>query len=222
LTGKVSRRSAKSGSSDKHRNGEVYNPDGIELVYVAGADKGIIATPSFYIGKYEITQTQWKAIMGNNPSHFKGGNLPVETVSWNDVQKFLTRLNAKTGRNYRLPTEAEWEFAAGGGTVAGFCKGGCVYSGSDKIDRVAWYKKNSKNRTHPVGTKAPNELGIYDMTGNVWEWCEDLCGDSQQHRNVRGGSWYRNAENCHIHFRAHDAPDVRSYNIGFRVVLPVK
>ena len=214
VTGKVTLR---RNASDKHRNGELYNPDGIELVYVSGAG----AIKSFYIGKYEITQTQWKVIMGNNPSSFKGNNLPVENVSWNDIQRFLAKLNAVTKKSYRLPTETEWEFAARGGTAISFCDGRCIYSGGNKIDRVAWYKKNSKNHTHAVGSKAPNELGIYDMTGNVWEWCEDFY-DKTSHRNVRGGSWFREAKNCRTDLRGHESPEVRSYNIGFRVILPVK
>jgi len=206
---------------DKRRNGELYNPDGIELVFVAASRTSLLINNSFYIGKYEVTQEQWKSIMGNNPSHFKGDNLPVEMVSWLDVQEFLRRLNEKTGMNYRLPTEAEWEFAAGGGTARKNCSGGCEYSGSNRIARVAWYKRNSNNRTHKIGTKDPNELGIYDMTGNVWEWCEDWYDTSQQHYNVRGGSWFRDAEHCNIYFRAHDHQSIRSYNIGFRVVLPL-
>jgi len=222
LVGRVKRLSNEEKDSDaKRRNGKVYNPDGIELVYVAqrSGKRGIIAEKAFYIGKYEVTQAQWKAIMGNNPSHFKGDKLPVENVSWNDVQVFIARLNAKTGRNYRLPTEAEWEFAASGGTAKKSCPGGCHYSGGNKINRVAWYQKNSNNRTHPVGTKASNELGIFDMSGNVWEWCENWYDNSQEHRAVRGGSWFRNAEYCNIYFRAHDHQGISSYNIGFRVAL---
>jgi hypothetical protein len=223
LAGRIGRRNiADTKSGDKRRNGEIYNPDGIELVYVAGSGRrGIMANNAFYIGKYEVTQAQWKAIMGSNPSHFKGDQLPVENVSWDDVQVFLKRLNEKTGNYYRLPTEAEWEFAAGGGTAKKTCPGGCNYSGGNRINSVAWYKKNSSNRTHPVGTKAPNELGIYDMSGNVWEWCENWYDSSHQHRSVRGGSWFRDAECSNVSFRAHDHQSIRSYNIGFRVVLPM-
>ena len=206
--------------SERSRSGEIYNPDGIELVYVAVAGKRrIMAKKAYYISKYEITQAQWRAVMGKNPSHFKGDNLPVEMVSWDDVQKFLARLNRTTGRNYRLPTEAEWEFAARGGSADSFCLNDCMYSGSNNIDDVGWYKNNSDNRTHPVGMKQPNELGIYDMTGNVWEWCDDKYKSSKRHRCVRGGSWYRDAEKCNVFFRAYDSPNVRSYNLGFRVVL---
>ena len=128
-----------------------------------------VTLSSYYIGKYEVTQKQWVEIMGSNPSHFEGDNLPVEMVSWNDVQVFLRRLNAKTGKRYRLPTEAEWEYAARGGNRSR----GYKYSGSNDIGTVAWYD----NSTHPVGSKLPNELGIYDMTGNVKEFCSDRYGD---------------------------------------------
>jgi hypothetical protein len=224
LVGRVARldggkRSKSSG--DIKRNGEIYNPDGIEMVYVAGAGKHGMVTKAYYIARFEITQAQWKAIMKTNPSHFKGDNLPVEMVSWNDIQKFLSKLNKATGRKYRLPTEAEWEFAARGGTAISFCLGDCGYSGSNNIDDVAWYKNNSDEHTHPVGAKNPNELGIYDMSGNVWEWCESKYEHFKRHRCVRGGSWYRDEAKCGVFFRAHDAPNVQSDNIGFRVVLPL-
>jgi len=147
----------------------------IEMVFVNGGTfkmgRNSATVNDYYIGKYEVTQQQWIQIMGsgNNPSKFKGGNLPVERVSFNDVQEFILRLNEKTGNKYRLPTEAEWEFAARGGN-----KGiGYTYSGSNNIDNVAWYYKNSEEKTHPVGTKLANELGIHDMSGNVWEWTDE-------------------------------------------------
>lgn len=131
-----------------------------------------VTLSSYYICKYEVTQALWRAVMGSNPSNFKGDNLPVESVSWNDCQTFINRLNSYTGRNFRLPTEAEWEFAARGGNYSRHYK----YSGSNYIGDVAWYDNNSGNRTHPVGTKQPNELGLYDMSGNVYEWCSDWDG----------------------------------------------
>ena len=216
---RLDRVKATKGSGDRNRNGEIYNPDGIELVYVAGAGRHGYVAKAYYIGRFEITQAQWKAVMGKNPSHFKGDNLPVETVSWKDVQEFLSKLNKSTGRNYRLPTEAEWEFAARGGTTLSFCLGDCEYSGSNEIDQVAWYKNNSGERTHPVGMKAPNELGIYDMTGNVWEWCENKYNLFKSYRRVRGGSWYREEEKCKVSLRAYESPAIRSNNMGFRVVL---
>lgn len=157
-----------------------------------------VTLSSYYICKYEVTQALWRAVMGSNPSYFKGDNLPVECVSWNDCQTFINRLNSYTGRNFRLPTEAEWEFAARGGNYSRHYK----YSGSNYIGDVAWYDNNSGNRTHPVGTKQPNELGLYDMSGNVYEWCSDWYGsyssysqsdptgpNSGSGRVERGGSW---------------------------------
>ena len=131
-----------------------------------------VTLSSFSIAKTEVTQELWQAVMGNNPSYFKGSNLPVEVVSWNDCQEFIRKLNAMTGYNFRLPTEAEWEFAARGGNKSQHYQ----YSGSNDVGSVAWYGDNSGGKTHPVATKAPNELGIYDMSGNVWEWCEDWYG----------------------------------------------
>ena len=124
-----------------------------------------VTLSSYYIGKTEVTQALWKAVMGSNPSYFKSDNQPVENVSWNDCHEFIRKLNALTGQNFRLPTEAEWEFACRGGNNSR----GYKYSGSNNLGSVAWYDGNSGNKTHPVGTKAPNELGIYDMSGNVWE-----------------------------------------------------
>lgn len=159
----------------------------------------VTLSADYYIGETEVTQELWTAVMGNNPSYFTSDSrLPVECVSWNDCQTFITKLNALTGANFRLPTEAEWEFAARGGNKSK----GYTYSGSNAIGDVAWYKSNSESKTHVVKTKTPNELGIYDMSGNVWEWCSDWYGDyssaavtdpqgpsSGSHRVRRGGSW---------------------------------
>lgn len=182
----------------------------------------------YYIGKYEVTQLQWKSVMGNNPSYFKGDNLPVESVSWDDVQEFISKLNAATDKKYRLPTEAEWEYAARGGR-----KGqGCKYSGGNDVATVAWYTSNSGSKTHPVGQKQPNELGVYDMSGNVWEWCADWYGSyssssqtnptgpsSGARRVLRGGSWYSDAGCCRVSYRNNDDLNNRGGNGGFRLVL---
>ena len=185
-----------------------------------------VTLSDFYIGKYEVTQAQWRAVMGNNPSYFKGDNLPVECVSWNDIQKFIKKLNAQTGKNFRLPTEAEWEYAARGGNQSR----GYKYSGSNDRNN-AWYEDNSSSKTHPVGQKQPNELGIYDMSGNVWEWCQDWYGSyssssqtnptgpsSGSSRVLRGGSWYRNAGGCRVSYRFYDSPGSSNFNRGFRLV----
>lgn len=188
-----------------------------------------VTLSDYYIGKYEVTQGLWKAVTGSNPSRFQSGdNYPVEMVSWDEVQDFLTKLNALTGKHYVLPTEAQWEYAARGGVKSQ----GYKYSGSNEIDDVAWHSGNSGDKTHPVGLKSPNELGIYDMSGNVWEWCGDWLGyyssSSQTNpigpvngfrRVYRGGSWYPDARLCRVSYRACITPDYRSDDIGFRVVL---
>jgi len=188
-----------------------------------------VTVSSFHIGKYPITQAQWKTIMVENPSHYTSGDLPVENVSWHNAQMFIRKLNAKTGKQYRLPTEAEWEFAARGGNKSN----GYKYSGSNLIADVAWYNNNSGYKTRPVGTKAPNELGIYDMSGNVWEWCQDWYGkypasaqidpqgpSSGDFRVRRGGSWRSKIlERLNVSYRYYYFPDSCFFNIGFRVAL---
>ena len=187
-----------------------------------------VTLSSFYIGKYEVTQALWKAVMGNNPSKMKGDNLPVETVSWNDCQDFIRKMNALTGKNFRLPTEAEWEFAARGGNNSR----GYKYAGSNNIGDVAWYDNNSGSKTHVVGTKSPNELGIYDMSGNVWEWCQDWFGSyssasqtnptgasSGSNRVLRGGCCGRSAWYCRSSLRIIGTPDGRNDGFGLRLVL---
>lgn len=190
-----------------------------------------VTLSSFMIGKYEVTQAQWKAVMGSNPSKFKGDNLPVERVSWNGCQTFIKKLNSLTGKNFRLPTEAEWEYAARGGNNSQ----GHKYAGSDNIDGVAWYDGNSGDKTHAVGTKQPNELGLYDMSGNVWEWCGDWYGSysssvqtnltdatSCSCRVFRGGGWSANARFCRVSHRGRRTPDDYSNFLGLRLVLPVQ
>jgi len=187
----------------------------------------------FYICKYEVTQAQWKAVMGedNNPSWFKGDNLPMESVSWNDAQAFIGRLNEKTGMNYRLPTEAEWEYAARGGNRSR----GYKYSGSNTAGDVAWYEDNSEGTTHPVGIKLANELGIHDMSGNVWEWVNDWYGnyaadlktDPQglswgSYRVYRGGSWIFFARDVRVSARHNISPGMGLRTVGFRLARSSK
>ena len=188
----------------------------------------VTLTRNYYLGRTEVTQALWRAVMGANPSGFKGDERPVENVSWEDCQQFLQKLNALTGRTFRLPTEAEWEYAARGGW-----KGrGCPYSGSRSLKEVAWYGGNSNGRTHDVGTKQPNELGLYDMSGNVWEWCHDWYGSYSRadqtdptgpsggsYRVIRGGGWYCNARYCRSSYRYYGTPDTRGDGLGLRLCL---
>ena len=188
----------------------------------------VTLTNDYYIGKYEVTQALWQAVMGNNPSNFKGDNLPVEQVSWNDCQEFISKLNNITGKAFRLPTEAEWEYTARGGKKSR----GYQYSGSNNISDVAWYNENSGSTTHPVGSKQANELGIYDMTGNVREWCQDRYekyrsssqgnltdATSDSFRVFRGGSWSSLAGGCRSSFRSRIFPNFSNQGLGLRLVL---
>jgi uncharacterized membrane protein YhaH (DUF805 family) len=176
---------------------------------------------SFKIGKTEVAQALWKAVMGNNPSTFKGDDLPVEMVSWNDCKEFIRKLNSMTGKNFRLPTEAEWEYAARGGNKSR----GYKYSGSNNIGEVAWYTNNSSNTTHAVATKAPNELGIYDMSGNVWEWTSDLWCDNYNvarggsNRVYHGGGWSIVAKSCRVSCRNSRTPEYKRKDIGLRLAI---
>ncbi|WP_406670714.1 formylglycine-generating enzyme family protein [Methanolobus sp. ZRKC4] len=185
---------------------------------------------AYYFGKYEVTQEQWGEVMGDNPSYFDGDSNPVEKVSWNDVQEFVKKLNNMEGTNkYRLPSEAEWEYACRAGTTMRYSFGDSV---SD-LGEYAWYKNNSGSKTHPVGQKKPNPWGLYDMHGNVWEWCQDgwhsyyegapTDGSAWEDgsgslRVSRGGSWFNNAENCRSANRYEYAPYSRYFNFGFRLL----
>ena len=188
----------------------------------------VTLTNDYYIGKYEVTQALWKAVMGNNPSYFKGDNLPVEQVSWNDCQEFISKLNRITGKTFRLPTEAEWEYAARGGNKSR----GYQYSGSNNLLDVAWFWDNSGHKLHAVGTKQPNELGIYDMSGNAREWCQDLYGayssssqvnstgaNSGSYRVFRGGDIDNYARECHSSSRNGNSSGARTIGQGLRLVL---
>ncbi len=191
-----------------------------------------VTLPSFYIGETEVTQELWQAVMGSNPSYYTGNlQCPVEQVTWIDCHTFLSKLNALTGKNFRLPTEAEWEFAARGGNKSE----GYDYAGGEDIDQVAWYGDNSGGKTRPVATKAPNELGIYDMCGNVKEWCWDAwerlddpssvtnpTGRSKIDKDtffiLRGGEYDDEPEYCTVFDRSDDAPNRDVIGYGLRVV----
>ena len=187
-----------------------------------------VTLSDFYIQKTELTQKQWRDVLGNEPSYFKScDNCPVEQVSWDDIQGFIQKLNQKTGKTYRLPTEAEWEYAARGGNKSQ----GYTYSGGNSLGDVAWFTDNSNSKTHLVAQLQPNELGIYDMSGNVWEWCSDWYSDysdyaltnpevtsAGSYRVSRGGSWFNRAGGCRATGRGNDFPDSRYLNIGFRLV----
>ncbi len=190
-----------------------------------------VIVSSFKISAYEVTQGQWEAVMGSNPSEFYecGDDCPVESVSWYDVQDFIYELNSLTGKNYRLPTEAEWEYATRAGTTTQY------YCGDDesRLDDIAWYDDNATSyTTHPVGQRVPNAWGLYDMSGNVYEWVSDKYDSdyyeispstdpqgpsSGLHRVFRGGGWFTNAKKCRSSFRAHNYPEIDGNGLGFRL-----
>lgn len=240
----------KSLSALEPKSGDVFTDPttGMELVYVPKGcfqmgdtfDDGLInekpvhevCVDGFYIGRYEVTQEEYSKITGSNPlKSKKGDRYPVETVSWDDAQAFIQNLNGKNGGNYRLPTEAEWEYAARSGGRKE------KYSGADSPDAVSWNKSNSSGSTHQVGTKSPNSFGLYDMTGNVWEWCQDWY-DSSYYNNsprnnpkgaqsgvfrvFRGGGWDDEPWLVRVAFRYGDSPDLSDSNVGFRLVLSVQ
>ena len=226
---------------------ETFTVKGVEFTMIAveGGTFTMGATPApkvslsdYYIGETEVTQALWQAVMGKTVSQIAseisretygvGDNYPMYYISWNDCQKFIKKLNALTGKNFRLPTEAEWEFAARGGKKSR----GYKYSGSNNIEDVAWYEDNSGTKTHPVKTKKANELGIYDMSGNVNEWCQDWYGKyssaaqtnpegatTGSYRVFRGGSWYDGDRSCRSSYRLFCDPGLRLYDLGFRLVL---
>lgn len=190
-----------------------------------------VTLADYYIGETEVTQDLWNAVMASNPSYWKGGNLPVENVTYNEVKTFISSLNRLTGYTFRLPTEAEWEYAARGGKKSN----GYKFSGSNSIELVAWYFGNSGNKTHAVKGKRANELGIYDMSGNVAEWCNDwYCEYSRSsqtnpkgpssgsNRLMRGGSWLDNARHCRVSRRDLYGPSTCDINQGFRLALTLQ
>lgn len=188
-----------------------------------------VTLSTYYIGETEVTQELWEAVMGSNPSLYNGQKRPVEQVDWNDCQVFINKLNALTGRQFRLPTEAEWEFAARDGNKRRLNR---KYSGSGILDYVAWYGGNSNGQTQEVAQRKSNELGIYDMSGNVREWCQDWYGEydnSEQtnptgpvsgiYRVNRGGSWLDTADDCRFRYRFYDKPSFSSPQVGLRLAL---
>lgn len=171
---------------------------------------------SFYIGQTEVTQALWMAVMGNNPSHWKGYNLPVEQVSYNDCKEFIQRINILTERQFGLPSEEEWEYAARGGNRSK----GYKYSGGNNLGLVAWYYNNSGNKTHNVAQKEPNELGLYDMTGNVWEWCSSKFGNTKWINVLRGCCWDTKAKKCRLSINDdNDSTNPGNKQRGFRLVM---
>ena len=232
------------GSEDPDPSGVTYTVNGVSFnmipieggTFQMGSTDGDddekpvhnVTLSSYSIGETEVTQALWTAVMGTNPSNNKGDNLPVENVSWDNCQTFITKLNQLTGKTFRLPTEAEWEFAAKGGTKSK----GYTYSGSNTLGNVAWYDGNSGYETHPVATKQANELGIYDMSGNVWEWCQDWYGSysssaqsnptgptSGSFRVLRGGGWGGSASIWRSANRGSHSPGLIRNNLGFRLAL---
>ena len=215
----------KMGAQSSDSSGDNYDSDASSS---ESPVHSVTLSSYYYIGETEVTQELWQAVMGTNPSYSKGNKKPVEKVSWNDCQEFITKLNNLTGKNFRLPTEAEWEYAARGGNKSK----GYKYSGSNTIDNVAWYTDNSSSQTHDVKTKQANELGIYDMSGNVYEWCQDWYGSyssgsqtnptgpaSGYYRVLRGGGWDDFARDCRVSIRYYNNPDHRSSHYGLRLAL---
>lgn len=187
-----------------------------------------VTLSDYKIGQVEVTQDLWEAVMGSNPSRFKGAQLPVEQVSWDDCQAFITKLNELTGKAFRLPTEAEWEYAARGGKMSQ----GTMFSGSANCPDVAWCSTNAENTTHPVAQKQANELGLYDMSGNVNEWCNDYYGrytkDAQTDPQgpvggssmvYRGGCYNEGARLCRVTYRSSQLSGYRSSRIGLRLAM---
>ena len=219
---------------------QISHPDipTFNMVHIEGGTlliegKTKITIPTFYLAEHQTTQALYKAVMnGKNPSNFKGDQRPVEMVSWDEAKGFIKVLNIKTGKTFRLPSETEWEYAAKGGIYSQ----GYDFCGSDKLKQVGWYDENNNGETHNVGLKLANELGLHDMSGNVWEWCEDHyhrdfentpkdgsawidTPDRGGHRVLRGGSYLNSAVSCRPTYRVSSSPDDRINSDGFRLCL---
>lgn len=204
-------------------NDKESDPDEQNLRYVT--------VGNFYISKYEVTQAEWYAVMNYNPSSFQGKSLPVEGVSWDEVQLFIRRLNKKTGRNYRLPTQEEWEYAARGGKNA---TEGCNNDGN-MLKKVAWMQESSGGMTHQIGMLEPNALGLFDMIGNVHEWCDGLYDSAfyahdsimnkkyefKDIRVFKGGSWASDSKHCRITNINYNSRETKNYTLGFRLAEDV-
>ena len=191
----------------------VVIPAGTHVMFGDGYNQEVVNVSKFALSKTPVTQAQWRAIMGNNPSHFPncGDTCPIENVTWNEAQDYIRKLSSRTGKTYRLPSEAEWEYACMAGQNTSFC-------GGDDIDAIAWYRGNSNNTTHPVATKQPNGYGLYDMTGNVWEWMKDCWqADCNVGHVLRGGSWGGSPGVLSSGRHLKGATTVRGSDSGFRV-----
>jgi formylglycine-generating enzyme required for sulfatase activity len=241
--------SANTGSVDRQPGKVLTNSIGMKLAYIQPGEfqmgsndqdnekpiHTVTITKGYFMGIYEVTQEQYQKVMGINPSAFKGSNLPVENVSWNDAVDFCKKLSQKEGKTYRLPTEAEWEYTCRAGTTTKFSFG----DDESQLGDYAWYQQNSGYKTHPVGEKKPNAWGLYDMQGNVWEWCLDWYaknwyskGPAENPLNerygdkwgrvLRGGSWFFISSFCRVSFRGYYGPYGRSHFFGFRVVLDLE
>jgi formylglycine-generating enzyme required for sulfatase activity len=210
---------------------------GIEGTRPEGPVRPVTLTKGFWIGQYEVTQPQYQAVMGTNPSHFRGDTLPVENVNWMAAKEFCKKLSQKESKTYALPTEAQWEYVCRAGTTTEYSYGSVgsnLYAYGNPgnyLDDFGWYRNNSDQKTHPVGQKKPNPWGLYDIHGNVWEWCSDWyapyyagmqldpCGSgSGTFRVLRGGSWCGNDWFCGSAFRYGDLPDTKDSRYGFRIV----
>jgi formylglycine-generating enzyme required for sulfatase activity len=243
--------SANTGSGDRQPGKVITNFIGMKLVWIPpgtfqmGSDDGesdekpmhtVKISKGYFMGVYEVTQEQYQKVLGSNPSAFKGSILPVETVTWDEAVEFCKKLSElEKGKTYRLPTEAEWEYACRAGTTTKFSFG----DDESQLGDYAWYDGNSDSKTHPVGEKKPNAWGLYDMHGNVWEWCQDWyekdwyskgpaenpLNESYRDKNsrvIRGGSWLISEGGCRVAVRDYYAPTARGTYIGFRVVLDLK